>query len=306
MNKDRSKTYALFFIIGILGILALWGGRQLAKHIIIEKHSREIEQTVSNLLHKFEVEPYMIVKQLSKFENLYSYHGEGKFPAASLIKIPLMVVALNAVKEGKIALDKEVVINKEDIAPGSGILKYNKLPKKFSLLRILEYMITQSDNTAANKIIDILGREYINETFSKLNLVHTQLNRKILDFKARNRGIENYTSCKDLVYLLEMLYHHRLLNRGYSELMLSFLINQKIEDRIPKYIPANTVVANKTGLEKTVVGDTGIIFNSCGDYLLCVAVTKFPNYKKAKEFIARVSEFIYNTYQKECNLTRAK
>ena len=63
-----------------------------------------------------------------------------------------------------------------------------------------------SDNTASNKLIDILGFEYINNSFEKIGLNNTILNRKLMDFSLRQKGIENYISCSDLSLVLEKVY----------------------------------------------------------------------------------------------------
>ena len=157
-------------------------------------------------------------------------------------------------------------------------------------------MISRSDNTAANKVIKILGLEYIRAVCKRLGLTSVTFTRYILDLRARSRGFENYISCRDTAYLLEKIYAKELINEQYCEMMLSFLKQQRIGDRIPKYLPKGVSVAHKTGIERNVVADAGIIFSSEADYILCVFVSDFPTYKRAKEFIAKLSLVVYNTY----------
>lgn len=220
-----------------------------------------------------------------------------RFVAASLIKLPILAGAFFAVEGGKISLEDECVLKKKDIARGSGILKHGRLPRRITFKRLLECMITRSDNTAANKIIDILGFDYINSICEKLGLKETALNRKIMDLDARRKGVENYISCRDAVYLLEKIYRKELVGASYSEMMLSFLAGQKINDRIPKYLPKEATVAHKTGLEKNVVADAGIVFTTSGDYIICVISSDFPDYKTAKDCIAKISLAVYNTFK---------
>lgn len=238
----------------------------------------------------------LAVEDLGGSHSYFSCRADKKFAAASLIKIPLMVAALYAVSEGRVSLADEFVLNKKDVTGGSGVLKRGRFPKKITFRRLLELMISVSDNTAANKIIDIVGMPYINDIFRRLDLLQTSLNRKIMDFSSRARGVENYTSCRDLLFLFRKIYSHDMINVGYSHLMLSFLLEQKVQDRIPKYLPPGTLIAHKTGLEKTIVGDAGIVFGECRDYGLCVAVSQFSSYTEAKDFIARISAVVYNTF----------
>ncbi len=49
-------------------------------------------------------------------------------------------------------------------------------------------MVTHSDNTAANMLIDLLGFDYLNRTFREMGLQQTNLSRKMMDFRSRERA----------------------------------------------------------------------------------------------------------------------
>ena len=160
-------------------------------------------------------------------------------------------------------------------------------------------MIIYSDNTAANKVIDMLGFEYINKAFEDMGLKETILQRRIMDFVQRSKGIENYMSVYDIALLLEKIYRKELVDEEASELMLSFLKQQKVNDRLPRDLPEDIVVAHKTGLERGVVHDAGIIFTPQGDYLICMLTKGIKEYAQAKKIIAEVSLLTYNLYQQQ-------
>lgn len=166
----------------------------------------------------------------------------------------------------------------------------------------MELMISQSDNTATNKIIAILGYDYLNKGFKELGLKNTKLKRKMMDFSKRRSGIENYTSASDITYLLEKIYDKTLIDAKSSRLMLTFLLKQKMRDRIPRYLPKNVSVAHKTGLEKGVVHDAGIIFSSKSDYVVCVLTKRVKKYSKAKKFIASLSLSTYNNLCRDSDM----
>jgi beta-lactamase class A len=116
----------------------------------------------------------------------------------------------------------------------------------------------------------------------------------MMDFSKRRKGIENYTSAADITYLLEKIYNKELINRKSSNMMLAFLLRQKMKDRIPRYLPKNVEVAHKTGLERGVVHDAGIIFSVKSDCIVCVLTKGVKKYSKAKKFIANLSLLTYN------------
>lgn len=226
--------------------------------------------------------------------------GETKpFPAASLIKLPILAAAFYAVDQEKVSLDDMITIKKNDVAGGSGKIKALSLPRRLTFGQLMEWMIALSDNTATNKVIEILGLDYINDTFKRLGLSDTTLVRKMMDFSLRKKGLENYTSSSDIIALLEKIYRGRLINKKFSSLALSFLKRQKVNDRLPRYLPSRpeVVVAHKTGLERGVVHDAGIIFSPGGDYLICILVKGVKNYTQAKNFIAQISLLTYNLYK---------
>ena len=120
----------------------------------------------------------------------------------------------------------------------------------------------------------------------------------MIDFESRKEGRENYTSAQDIASMLDKIYAGKLINRDYSEKALCFLARQKICDRLPKRLPAGTIVAHKTGLERNVCHDAGIVFSPYGDYLICVLTRHHSKTARlAKAFIAKVSLEVYNFYR---------
>jgi len=238
----------------------------------------------------------ILIRDLGIFGPKFSYNENSSIVAASLIKLPVLAVVFVAENEGLLSLDQEVIIQRKDITGGSGILKAKKLPLALRLSELLKIMVSRSDNTATNKIIELLGFDYLNLKFKELGLHDTSLSRKMMDFKSRKKGIENYTSARDIAYLLEKIYKKDFLNKKFSELALSWLKQQKVKDRLPRYLPEGTVVAHKTGLERGIVHDAGIVFSAGGNYIICVMLSNASSYKKAKKFIAQLSLLTYNLY----------
>ena len=75
------------------------------------------------------------------------------------------------------------------------------------------------------------------------------------------------------------------------------MARQKVNDRIPKKLPAGVTVAHKTGLENGLCHDAGIVYTDKGDFLICV-LTKHKNKsaREAKALIADISFAAYNYY----------
>ena len=289
-----------FFIrvIAIIPVLSLFICISLGLNQLYKTH--KFFQDVKSLAYKefkdSNVEYALVVKKLDFLGSRLDFEEKKPFPAASLIKLPILAAAFYAIKDKKVSLEDIIVISKKDITGGSGRIKALSVPRKLAFGQLLEWMISLSDNTATNKVIEILGFEYINGIFKKVGLVDTKLARKMMDFSLRKKGVENYTSASDITYLLEKIYKNKLVDKELSNLALSFLKKQKVNDRLPRYLPADVIVAHKTGLERGVVHDAGIVFFSKGDYLICILVRGGNSYAKAKKFIAQISLLAYNLY----------
>lgn len=280
-----------FIVAGSIFVFAL--GRSVQKARLLKNLKQDVSQQAKSEGFDYS----FLVKDLSFLGPQVSFGPDKQFPAASLIKLPILAAGLRAVKEGKAGLDEKFIIEKKDITGGSGRLKNAKLPFQISFQELLAKMTSESDNTAANKVIDILGFDYINQAIKELGLSSTILARKIHDFSLRRKGIENYTSSRDMEKVLNRIYRGTLINRDLSSLALGFLKAQEVDDRLPLYLPENVVIANKTGLERGVVHDAGIVYAPKGNYLICVLTKNTRGYARAKKFIAQVSLLAYNLYK---------
>ncbi len=74
--------------------------------------------------------------------------------------------------------------------------------------------------------------------------------------------------------------------------MLEILKRQRINDRIPKYLPDDLEVAHKTGELDGFKHDAGIVYTPKGDYLF-IALSKSTSPAQAAERIALLSKEVY-------------
>lgn len=252
-----------------------------------------LKQKLANEIRHFKGEVGIVIKDL-RFNWEISYNKDKLFPSASLAKVPIMAACFLAAKEGRIQLDQQVVLRNSDKFSGSGILKDIRPGATFTVEELIGLMVEDSDNTATNILTSMVGINYLNRVFNSLGLKNTSLSRRIADFSLRDRGIENYTTPEDIALLLERIYRRSLISKDLSEKCLRVLKLQRVNDRIPKYLPVDVTVAHKTGLERSVCHDAGIVFSCKGDFLICV-LTKHanPNAVASKNFIARAALYTY-------------
>ena len=241
-------------------------------------------------------ETAFVIKDLNTGWQIDS-HKDAAIPSASLVKIPIMLSYFCAANEGKIKLDGTITLKQSDKTEGSGTVKNALSGTNYKIADLIYFMITESDNTAANMLIENMGLDELNRYFSKFGLKNTNISRKMMDFKLRKDGVENYTTAGDMAYILERLYRGRFVNKDISKKCLSLLAEQKINDRIPKKLPSDIIVAHKTGLENGVCHDVGIVYTVKGDFLICVLTKhEYVSARPTKRLISRLSLLTYNYY----------
>jgi len=304
----KTKKALLFItLILFLGIGGHFGQQyyakfQKAKQERISYETRkaawqELQQRLKVEISQFKGEAGIVIKDL-KTGWEFSYEKTKLFPSASLAKIPLMAACFLAADQGRIKLDRNIALKSSDKLTGSGVLKDMPAGTTFSVERIIGLMIYDSDNTATNIVTNLVGIDYLNSAFKSFGLKNTDLSRRIADYQSRDRGIENYTTAEDMALLLDKIYRRSLGNKSVSDQCISMLKLTRLNDRIPKYLPVDITIAHKTGLEKGVCHDAGIVFTRKDDFII-VVLTKHANLNSApsKEFIARVSLHAYKYFE---------
>lgn len=255
-----------------------------------------MESAVRKRINAFKGEIGLVIKDM-KTGQCFEASADELFPSASMVKVPIMVACLKAEEEGRISPQERLKMTGADKTGGSGSLRRYRSGSSFTIDNLVELMVTRSDNTAANMIIDKLGFDYINGTFKEVGLEKTNLSRKLMDLRSRDRGVENLTTARETAEVLEKIYKKGCISPNVSDKCLEVLKQQKINDRIPRLLPRDAVVAHKTGLEREVCHDAGIVFTANGDFVISVFTKTWYKPVYAKRFIARVAALVYEVYK---------
>jgi len=153
-------------------------------------------------------------------------------------------------------------------------------------------MIIVSDNVAANIAIQRIGIENVNTYMRQLGLRKTVLQRKLMDFEARRRGLDNVTSPRDMADLLQKLAEETMLDKESCEKALAIMKHQQVRDRIPRYLPAGTPVAHKTGEITGIRHDVGVVLGN-RPYIISAMSKDLKDEQKGAEAIARISQAVF-------------
>jgi len=226
-------------------------------------------------------------------------HGGQRFPMASVYKLPIAIELLTQLSQDTLVPDHQVFIGPSDIRacctlsrhhPNGGVM--------LSVGELLELMIVESDNTAADAVLKLVGGPAVVERRMRaLGLDGINVNRYEGDIAFEMDGVLNpppqaqrtlelerrlisevppaalraararYTSDPrdtatpaDMALLLARLQLGKLLPRAYTEVLLDLMARAKTgPKRLKALLPPDTIVAHKTGTTDVVINDVGII-----------------------------------------------
>ncbi len=220
----------------------------------------------------------------------YAQHQAGlSFPAASTIKLPILLALLQAIDQGLVQWDETAVLTPTNKVSGSGFLQYKPLGTQLRLWEVADLMITESDNTATHMIIDRLGgMEVLNRRFQWWGLTQTALRAKLPDIEGRNT-----TSPQDLALTLSYLDQGIGITAWSRDRALDILYRVSNRSLLPTglaKVEPSARIAHKTGTIGIALGDAGLINLPNGKrYILATLVKRPRNNPQAVTVIQNLS-----------------
>ena len=226
------------------------------------------------------------IKILNTGESYY-LNEHRKFEAASLYKNWIMVTVFRQIENGKIGrgeiLKKKVVdLNEEfEIATESAEMTEGEI--EVSVIQAVNGMIRISHNYDALLLTDRIKLSPVRSF-----LVESGLNESSV-------GSPPLTTAYDMSLFFEKLYKNELADSKLTEEMINLLKKQELNNKIPKFLPENIVVAHKTGELGSFTHDAGIVYTPKGDYI--IAILSESNYPPgAEENISKISKAVYDYF----------
>jgi beta-lactamase class A len=236
----------------------------------------------------------------------YLHDADGCYVLASVFKVPVLVEAFHQVSEGRLSLDERLTLRTADKNLPSGVLTFFEDGLTPTVRDLLTLMIIISDNTATDMVMHRLGPETINERLRTLGLenVHVSLSvRQIFDsmlpssdptqdlhqleieeHKAGPRKDSlayqltpqnNVGTPREMTRLLELIFTGLIPDRAAGDGALGILLQQQLNERLPRFLPPGVRVAHKTGTLSGVRNDAGILYARDDSH---VAVTVFTRW----------------------------
>lgn len=198
---------------------------------------------------------------------------------ASVYKMYVAMEILKQVSEGKYALNTTCIVKSPNYVDKSREVSFDPRP----LLRngdtatinyLLDLMITRSDNSASNCLIDIAQRKNINATMLSYGWRGSEVTRKFLSRKFEDPGYDTIrgtmTNGRHAAEFLYRVATNQLINPWVSLQLKALLGRQLDKTKLPTGLPANVMISHKTGWWSYYTHDAGIVEDGKVKYILAV------------------------------------
>lgn len=161
--------------------------------------------------------------------NYAQLNPDTPLPAASAIKTPMLLVALEAIDQGKAKLNEKLSLSKVVVGGGSGWMGSQPIGSRFSFNEVATEMIRVSDNTATNLLIQRLGgKTALNSRFLELGLLATSIKNWLPDLDGTNTS-----SARDQARAIALVETGKELSPRSRDLFRSTLGSSKTDTLIP-------------------------------------------------------------------------
>jgi beta-lactamase class A len=189
---------------------------------------------------------------------------------ASVIKLTVMAEVEHQIEQGLLSLDTPLTVGPEDDTcdslPSGDTRPTLHAGDTQNVRFLLDVMITRSDNSATNTLIERVGRGNVTSYMATIGLPNLQLHRKVYGCDPIEDTAWDGVHMNTMTALETAKYYELVLDGGPGFVgeeartrMQKTLSEQRYKGGIGKFLPEDSVYMSKTGDTSSVTHDAGII-----------------------------------------------
>ncbi len=217
-------------------------------------------------------------------------NADQAYPMMSMFKAPVAAAVLSRIERGELSLGQQVTIKRADVLPGSAVpsigAKFHGEQMTFTVDQLLTAAVSESDNTAVDALIRVVGGPQVVTTFLHAHGVdgmrvdmdeaglgrvfnalapgeavpsnespqaaHVRYQRGFQAFMADPR---NRSTPDAAVTFLRKLWRNELLSPASTQHLLRLMYAQTIPNRLRAGLPKDVRLADKTGTSGSLDGE---------------------------------------------------
>jgi beta-lactamase class A len=235
----------------------------------------------------------VVVQRVADDAPLVDLDGTTVYSSASVIKLPILWTFFEQADRGLLDPSAPWSLTEADRVDGTGVLRFLQAGATVTLLDLATLMTVVSDNSATNVLIDRLGIATIQEAIDRAGMTSTRLGRKMFDFEARERGLENLITARDVARLLRCFATGSGLSARSAEQARAILRGQQFNSGLPARLPEGAAVFHKTGNLPGLLHDAGWIEHARGSAIVVALSDRLVNDGDGAVALAAVGETVW-------------
>jgi beta-lactamase class A len=196
---------------------------------------------------------------------------------ASVYKMYAAMGALAAIEEGRFGLYDAYVLRAPNVRDGRSEIAHDPRPvlregDTVTVDSLLDLTISRSDNTAANCVIDLASRPFINSLMHRYGWQGSEVTRKFLSRRFEDPGYDTIrgteTSALHAADFMVRIEQNRLVSQWVSLRLKSYLGRQLDTSKLAAGLPATAMFYHKTGWYSYWTNDVGIVQDDRVHYVI--------------------------------------
>lgn len=221
----------------------------------------------------------------------FGHRAARRFVAASTVKIAIMIELFRQVDAGRLSLATPLTLRAADKATGSGIVAALHDGIELTLGDHVYLMMSISDNSSTNILIDQVGQAAVNRTMGELGMAGSTLGRRMRGVPAGADEAENWAVPDDYARALAALFDGRAASPAGCAAMLALLEAQQNERRIARHLPAvdRPRWGSKTGSLSGVTNDVGFVMTAAGPVVMAIFTERLADPHEGERVIGDIA-----------------
>jgi beta-lactamase class A len=248
-----TRGYSLSTLLTVCATVLSVGGEAAAQNAVRSSRADTgaLHRTLDSLAKGFHGSLGYTVHNIDTGER-FGLRGDETFPTASLIKVSVLVTLFDMAEKGEIAMDDHIALLKVDKVPGSGTLQFMHDGLEVTVRDAAWLMITISDNTATNLLLDKVAIRKVWQKMEALGLPHTKIHAKSflrITSVAPDSSVKyglGVTTPNEMARLFQLLADAKAVSPRADSTMLDILAHNEDDKMMQRYV-AGVSAPHKTG-----------------------------------------------------------
>jgi len=272
------KTIFPLFVV----LVALLIGADPSIAQVAKQSNSSLDSRLRAEIDPFKGKVFLFAQNLETGQT-YSFNGDERVRTASTIKIAVMIEVFARVADGRAKWTDELVLTQAARYAGSGILPELSDGLRLTLRDCVRLMMTLSDNTATNMVLDYLSTDAVNERMESLGFKQTRIMRRVGSGGESKAGKEpdnkrfglGATTPHEMVEIMAKLEGGEIVNKEASKEMIDLMKREQARYAIGRSIP-DVPMASKYGALDALRSCVAILYTKRGRIAMAITVDDMP------------------------------